>query len=224
MTQLSTPSTASTRSSFSAFTHRAVSGWVLGGLLAAGGVAMAQTPPPAASVAPPAAAATGPQAGMGGMGHGGNMHQRPHRDPAYMQARAAQREAALKARLKITASQEAAWTTFVSAMKPPAPDGSRMRMHAERAEIAKLPTPERIDKMRALRSQHQTAMNARADQRGDATKAFYAQLSSEQKAAFDTLPAPRAYPGRGGHHGQHGQHKDGYGPKAPASPMEEIRG
>ncbi|MEO6322967.1 MAG: Spy/CpxP family protein refolding chaperone, partial [Polaromonas sp.] len=51
--------------------------------------------------------------------------------------------------------------------------------------LDKLATPERIDKMRALRTQRMTEMNAEMDKRGEATKAFYSALSPEQKKTFD---------------------------------------
>ena len=50
---------------------------------------------------------------------------------------------------------------------------------------AKLTTPERIDKMQA----HKAERDADMSQRAEATKAFYAQLSAEQKKVFDTETA-----------------------------------
>lgn len=47
--------------------------------------------------------------------------------------------------------------------------------------MAKLPTPERIDKMKALRSQHMSDMTTAMDKRGEATKALYAALTPEQQ-------------------------------------------
>jgi periplasmic protein CpxP/Spy len=123
-------------------------------------------------------------------------------DQARMEERFAKHQAMLKAKLKITPEQEDAWTTFSTAMKPPAmgtAGGMGMRHDPKiQAEMDKLPTPERIDKMRAMRQQRMTAMNAEMDKRADATKAFYAALSSEQKAVFDANPM------RGRHHGERG--------------------
>jgi len=51
------------------------------------------------------------------------------------------------------------------------------------AEMAKLSTPERIDKMKSLRAEHQ----AEADKRAEATKAFYAVLTADQKKVFDSF-------------------------------------
>lgn len=63
--------------------------------------------------------------------------------------------------------------------------------HPDRAEMDKLTTPERIDKMRALRTQRDAEM----DKRADATKAFYATLTPEQKKVFDANTA-RSHHGR----------------------------
>ena len=116
---------------------------VLAGLLtAAGGVALAQT---TATTPAPATAAMG--MGMAGGHHGDRMD---HRDPAKMQAVMAKRQAEMKAKLKITPAQEGAWTAFTAAMQPPV-HGARPTA-TQRAEIDKLSTPERIDKMRDRKS------------------------------------------------------------------------
>src|ERR1035437_800860 len=84
----------------------------------------------------------------------GPPHEGMHRpDPAKMQAMVTKHLTALKAKLKITADQESAWSSFSAAMLPPTAEPSQ-RPNWE--EIQKLPAPERIDKMRALRSLHQT--------------------------------------------------------------------
>ena len=80
-------------------------------------------------------------------------------------------------------------------MKPPARLDTR---YPDRAEMDKLTTPERIDKMRALRTEHMTAMNAAMDKREEATKTFYAALNAEQKKVFDAEHM-RGGPGRGMH-------------------------
>jgi periplasmic protein CpxP/Spy len=163
---------------------------VLAGLLASMGlVAFAQAPAapqPAPGGTPPAHARMG--------GH----------DPAKMQQRMAERHAKhqteLKAKLKITASQEGAWTAFTASMTPPAG-----MQRPDRAEFEKLTTPQRIDKMRELRTQRNAAM----DKRADATKTFYAALTPEQQKVFDTNTM------RGGHdragHGGKGRHHGGMG-------------
>ena len=132
------------------------------------------------------------QMGDGMMGHDG-MHQR---DPAKMAQMHAKHLADLKAKLKITATQEPAWTTFSDAMKPPA---DMMSKRPDRTEMDKLPTPERIDKMRALHKEHMATMEAAMDKRAEATKAFYAALSTEQKKTFDAEHAKMDMRGAGQH-------------------------
>jgi Spy/CpxP family protein refolding chaperone len=85
-------------------------------------------------------------------------------------------------------------------MKPPAAADFK---RPDRAEMDKLTTPERIDKMHALRTEHTAAMNAAMDKREDATKAFYATLNAEQKKVFDAEHA-RMGAHQGGHRGGHG--------------------
>ena len=150
---------------------------VLAGLLATvGASAVAQVPP---SSSAPAAAAAEKQDGP----RGGQRMMDRH-DPAKMQAWMAKRQAELKGKLKITPAQEGAWTSFTAAMQPPA--AMRPRPTTEqRAEFDKLSTPERIDKMRAMRTQRMADMNAAMDKRGEATKTFYATLSTEQQKTFD---------------------------------------
>lgn len=130
--------------------------------------------------------------GMMHQGGGGAQHQMGAMDPAKMQAMMERKHAALKAKLKITADQEGAWTTFANAMKP-APDAMKRRIEM-RAEMDKLTTPERIDKMRALRTERDAVM----DKRADAAKALYAVLTPYQKGAFDAHAAQRHQ--RGGRH------------------------
>lgn len=141
-----------------------------------------------------AAFSQAPGAGPGGgmMGPGARMHEGMDHpgmgkmNPARMQARMEKRQAVLKAMLKLTPAQEGAWTAFTAAVKPPA---GMMAKHPDPVEMAKLTTPERIDKMKALRTQHMTEMNAVADKREEATKTFYAALTPEQQKVFDTASA-----------------------------------
>ena len=110
---------------------------------------------------------------------------------------AAKHLADLKAKLKITASQEAAWNTFADAMKPPA---DMMNKRPDHAEMDKLTTPERIDKMRAMHKEHMAVMEAAMDKRAEATKTFYAALSAEQKKTFDEEHARMDKRGEKAHH------------------------
>ncbi|MDP3673097.1 MAG: Spy/CpxP family protein refolding chaperone [Telluria sp.] len=159
-------------------------------LLALGFAAGAQAPAQAtATPGSPAASAAGPQGHHMGRHHG-------RMDPARMQQRMERRQAQLKQKLQITAAQEGAWSAYTAAMKPPA-----NFQRIDRAELAKLTTPERIDRMRALR----TARAAEMDKRADATKSFYSALTAEQKKVFD---GETFRGGRGGHHrGHHGDHR-----------------
>jgi periplasmic protein CpxP/Spy len=156
--------------------------FMVAGLLASMGlVAFAQAPAapqPAPGSTPPAHARMG--------GH----------DPAQMQQRMAKHQAELKAKLKITASQEGAWTAFTASMAPAAG-----MQRPDRAEFDKLTTPQRIDKMREMRTQRNTAM----DKRADATKTFYAALTPEQQKVFDTNTM-RGGHDRAGHGGKGRQH------------------
>ncbi len=169
---------------------------LLAALLAVGAAgvttAFAQSAPPAT----PGATSTQPQA-QRGMRHD---HRERAMSPERMQQHMARRAADLKARLKIEPAQESAWTTFTEAMKPPA--DMMQRRQAVRAEMQTLATPERIDRMRTLRTERQ----ARMDKRGDAVKTFYAALNAEQKKIFDTRPTMQGRSGHGGKHGgRHGR-------------------
>jgi protein CpxP len=160
------------------------------GLLAAlgmGAIAQTQTPPAA-------------PAGPGGAPHA-QQGERGRHDPARaeqfrarMQERMAKRLGELKGKLQITAAQEGAWTTWTTALKP------AQFQRPDRAEFERLATPERIDRMRALRAQR----NAEMDKRMDATKTFYAALTPDQKKVFDEQGMRFMRGGKGGmHHGRH---------------------
>lgn len=124
---------------------------------------------------------------------------------AQMQSHMAQRTNDLKARLKLTPEQQTAWNQYAQAMKPAA------HAHPNRAEMDKLTTPERLDRMRDLRRQRDADM----ERRDEATRAFYATLSPEQKKIFDAntgRPMGERSPRRERMHGQ-----DGPKPQAPQS-------
>jgi periplasmic protein CpxP/Spy len=121
------------------------------------------------------------------------------------QERMAKRQAELKAKLKITPAQESAWTTFTAAMQPSAGMMGMRHDPKIKAEMEKLTTPERIDKMQALRAERMKLMSTEMEKRGAATKAFYAVLSSEQKAVFDAIT-----PLAGRHGGGHGMGRGGH--------------
>ena len=164
------------------------------GLLAALGLgAIAQTQTAPTAPAAPTGAGAAPQAQPG---------ERGRHDPARMeqfraqrQERMAKRLAELKGKLQVTTAQEGAWTTWTTALKP------AQLQRPDRAELERLTTPERIDRMRALRAQR----NAEMDKRMDATKTFYAALTPDQKKVFDAEGMHFLRGGgkgmRGGHHG-----------------------
>ena len=122
----------------------------------------------------------------------------PGHDPARMEQfrakmaqRVEQRLGELKQKLAITPAQEGAWAAWTAAIKP------TPHQRPDRAEMQSLTTPERIDRMRALRAQR----NAEMDRKMDATKTFYATLNGEQKKVFDAESLRML---GGGHHGHHG--------------------
>ena len=159
-------------------------------LACAGASALAQAP--TASTAPGSTAANE-------SGASGGYRMMGRHDPAQIQAWMAKREAALKQKLKITPAQEAEWSRFTAAMQAPANWGQRLTPE-QRAEIDKLTTPERIDKMRTLRIQRKADRTAALDSRGAATKIFYAALNSEQQTAFDAEHKSMAQYHRNRHH------------------------
>ena len=136
-----------------------------------------------------------PPAGQSGAHHG--MMPKGDHDPAKRQAKMAERQAEFKAKLGLNASQEGAWNAFAASMTPPARTGQDRA--AMRAEMEKLSTPERIDRMKALRAQR----NAEMDQRAEAAKTFYATLNADQKKVFDAQPKRGGHGGGRGHGDEH---------------------
>lgn len=87
----------------------------------------------------------------------------------------AKHRVALKAKLNLTAQQEAAWNTFTAERQAQtAPSGDRQ---ARREAFAKLTMPQRLDKMMEMAEMRRAKMLERTQ----ATKAFYAQLTPEQQ-------------------------------------------
>lgn len=138
----------------------------------------------------PQAPGQGPRAAMEG-------RERP--SPEQMRSHMAER---LRDTLQLTAQQEAALNTYVSAITPKA--GQRQDRRGAREAMRDMTTPERLDAMAAHMAERQEAFAARSA----ATKRFYAQLTPSQQKAFDALrPAGRGMGGRGGPHGMgHGGH------------------
>lgn len=109
-----------------------------------------------------------------------------------MKAHMAKRAAELKADLKLTPEQESSWNAYLATMKPSAPPA-----RPKREDIAKLSTPERLDKMREMRQQRE----AEFDKRDAATRSFYAGLSPEQQKTFDARTARPMHEEGRRHHG-----------------------
>lgn len=176
---------------------------------------LAQQPPAAPST--PTAGATAHE----GRHHAGERHH-GHKDGGKHHGNRAEYRAkhlaALKSDLKLTAAQEPAWTSFTTSMQP----GERTA-RLDRKDMQQLTTPERIDRMRALRAQHA----AEADRRGEVTKTFYAALTPEQQKTFDAKAHRGGHrmggmkgsggEGRHGHYGHHHGERGGAAGK-PAAP------
>ena len=116
-----------------------------------------------------------------------------------MQDHMAKRQADLKAALKLTAEQEGAWTAFTAAAKPPMMDAKNRPNHEE---MAKLTTPQRMEKMQALKAERDSHMTKVME----ATKTFYSALTPEQQKVFDEQGNRSHRGGKGGMFGSHGHH------------------
>lgn len=115
-----------------------------------------------------------------------------------MGERMAKRQADLKEKLKLTPAQESSWTAFTAATQPPQMHGMQ---RPDPAEMAKLTTPQRMEKMQAMK----TARDAQMTQRLEAVKAFYATLNPEQQKVFDAETLNHHHEGHmGNKRGQHG--------------------
>lgn len=134
-----------------------------------------------------------------------DMAQRHAQRMERMEKMRAEHQARLKAELKLTPAQETAWLAYVARTGPQA--GTATPAAAE--DWSKLTTPQRLDKMQALHTEHQAEMAKRAE----ATKGFYAALTPEQQKVFDAQGAGHAQRTgmRGGAHGSHGGMHHGAG-------------
>lgn len=119
--------------------------------------------------------------------------QQAHERMGEMMAR---HQARLHDALKLSAQQEAAWTSYQAAIKPVAP--ATPPVHLDRKAIAATPAPERLARMIDLSRQRTAHMESHLK----AVTAFYGQLSTEQKAVFDdhTLGGKHGGGPRFGHH------------------------
>ena len=169
--------------------HRYLLGAALLASLGMAAVAQTQAPPAVPAVPNPPSAAQ--------RGHGPMDPARMEQKRARMEERMARRLGELKQKLQIARGQEGAWETWTAALKP------TQLQRPDRGAFAQLTTPERIDRIKAVRTQR----NAEMDKRLDATKAFYTQLNAEQQKVFDQegMRFARGV-GKGGH-GHHGHHR-----------------
>jgi hypothetical protein len=178
---------------------------LLGSAALASSGAFAQAPAATTTTAPTAAVA---QADTTAAPKAQHKRMDPAQRMERMKEHRAKRMAALKDKLKLTAAQEGAWSTYTTANQPPA--GARPK-RMERAEFAKLTTPERLERMQT-RQAERSAMFAK---RADATKTFYAALTPEQQKTFD---AETVHAGGHGHRFHRGQ--DGHGGQRNAAPVK----
>jgi thioredoxin-like negative regulator of GroEL len=82
----------------------------------------------------------------------------------------------LHSKLNLHGTQEEAWQSYVHKLSM-----VNQNEHADREAFSKLPAPERLEKLIAIKSEHLQTLQANLA----ALKEFYATLSNEQKAAFD---------------------------------------
>lgn len=129
------------------------------------------------------------------MGEMGMSHPDEGRMHAHMMKHWEKRQAELKAKLHLTQTQEPAWHAFVEGMQVPS---QRRGQPIDHEALAKLSTPERLEKMNAMHEVNLATMQAHIKQRIEATRTFYNQLSAEQQKVFDaeTLPEYTSRKGR----------------------------
>lgn len=108
----------------------------------------------------------------------------------------------LKAALKLSPTQEAAWKAYVVRTEPTPPKASPAQQ-----DWSKLTTPQRMDAMQALHAERSADMSKRID----ATKSFYAQLTPEQQKTFDSQSGLQRAGMKGEHRkGGHSRHGGGH--------------
>ena len=132
----------------------------------------------------------------------------------------AERSERLKTILQIQPNQQAAWDQYVKSTTPQA----RTQNKADRPDIRKLTTPERLDMAQKLRKER----TAKAEQREQATRSFYQSLNPSQQKAFDQISLQRHGKHKAGHAGKRlmpSKHHHGHGsesqyrhPAHPAAP------
>lgn len=101
--------------------------------------------------------------------------QRMH-SPERMKERFEKRQTDLHDKLKLNANQESAWKAYQDVLRPGNPPA-----RPARAEMEKLPAPERMEKMLGFMQEREKRMALRIA----ATREFYAVLTPEQQKIFD---------------------------------------
>jgi protein CpxP len=121
------------------------------------------------------ASAAEPMGRPGAPDHAAMSAQGEHRPGADMAERMARHQAMLHDKLKLNASQEAAWKTYAAAVTPPPGQGR------ERIDWEKLSAPERLERMLAMMREHEVQMGTHLA----AMKTFYATLTPLQQQIFN---------------------------------------
>lgn len=145
-----------------------------------------------------------PTTGQGMMHHAHAQGGHSRMDPAKMQERMAARQDELKAKLGLNAAQQAAWADYVAAMQPA---GNHTRMSRDERskmheEMQSLTTPQRLDRMTAMKAER----DAQMQRRQQATRNFYDVLTPAQQKVFDasTMMGGGHGKGKGGQQHRHG--------------------
>lgn len=115
-----------------------------------------------------------------------SLHGKPpqltEQQKSQMQAKRAERREKklqeLKVFLQLQGSQETAWSNFYAEMQKTMKKPVRMKHE----ELEKLTTPERIEKMKAMKAERDALFN----QRMAAVTTFYSSLNPQQQKVFDT--------------------------------------
>lgn len=110
-------------------------------------------------------------------------------NPEQFARRVERKQATLHDALKLSAEQEPAWAAFTQQTRPTAPI-----VVPNKGEMAKLSAPERMEHMLATMREGEQRLQVRLD----ATRTFYAVLTTAQRTTFD-----RQFSGRP-HHGPRG--------------------
>lgn len=107
-------------------------------------------------------------------------HRPGHPHQRHKAEHSAQRLERMKNLLQLQPEQQAAWDTYVASVH----QHSKKMEQAHKADWKNMNTLQRLDAKAQMRKEHL----ATAEQRDQATRAFYNSLNSTQQKAFDSLP------------------------------------